>query len=818
MQDWILKLTGATVESGSSVVHMTPRVHEGVEWGWIFLLAVIFIGVVWGSYRWLPSELSRTRRVLLIGLRGLFIALLLGLLLRPVLVLTMSREIRRTLLVLVDSSQSMTLADPRIAPEDIQRAAIAKGLLDPTKGLSQPLDEGKTAELREMARTNVLRAVLQNERLNLLPALSDKFEVVPFTFGLGGQVRELPRARQIETQPGGESVRAGKFTLDDFKWVDTLGAPHAGTALGDSLREAIHRKRGQALAGVWVLTDGAHNSGDAPRVVAQSLRDAGVPVYFYGVGITSPRDIIIAGMEAPPTAFLEDELLVHVRVRSQGLLGKNGRLLLTLNGEVVAEETVAFGKDGEQRVPLRFKTNVAGEFDLRAHIAAREDETDPGNNEAFRRLRVVDDKIRVLFVEQAPRWDYRYLQAVLMRDRRVELKTLLLEGDPSIAQEENSPYLEKFPETKKDLFEYDVVVFGDVDPSRISTTQMENLNEFVSRFGGAFVMIAGRRYSPIGYADTPVADLLPVEFEPATLGGADPVFDQPIQVQLTPRGKGDPMLNLAGDGESNDAMWAAMPPIYWVAPVVAKPGATVLMVDPSRDTPQGKLPVMAQHEYGLGQVLYVGTDNTWRWRRNVGDRYYTRFWGQVNQRMAQQRFIGAEKRVQISLDSQNYNVGDRIRVYARLYQEGYEPSLEEVLRGVVSTTEEGHSPTEVPLKAVKGKPGLFFGEFVAPTAGQYQFHLQEAPDQKRDFTVAESSLEMAETAMNAKLMRDVAALTHGRFFREEDLHQLVKTIAAKPATVESRLELELWATPLYFLLILLVVTIEWVLRKWSYLK
>ena len=30
-----------------------------------------------------------------------------------------------------------------------------------------------------------------------------------------------------------------------------------------------------------------------------------------------------------------------------------------------------------------------------------------------RRLRVVDIKIRVLFVEQSPRWDYRYLQAVL---------------------------------------------------------------------------------------------------------------------------------------------------------------------------------------------------------------------------------------------------------------------------------------------------------------------------------------------------------------------------------------------------------------------
>ena len=119
MHDWILKLTGATVEPGSTVLDMTPRVYEGVEWGLMILLAAAFVAVIWGSYRWLPSELSRTRRVMLIGLRGLFIALLLGLLLRPVLVLTMSREIQRTLLVLVDSSQSMTLADPRIAPASI---------------------------------------------------------------------------------------------------------------------------------------------------------------------------------------------------------------------------------------------------------------------------------------------------------------------------------------------------------------------------------------------------------------------------------------------------------------------------------------------------------------------------------------------------------------------------------------------------------------------------------------------------------------------------------------------------------------------------
>ena len=107
--------------------------------------------------------------------------------------------------------------------------------------------------------------------------------------------------------------------------------------------------------------------------------------------------------------------------------------------------------------------------------------------------------------------------------------------------------------------------------------------------------------------------------------------------------------------------------------MASKPGAEVLLVNPNQEIGRGKVPVISRQQYGLGQVLYVGTDNTWRWRRNVGDLYYTRFWGQVNQRMAQQRFIGTDKRTQISLNKQNYMTGDRVRVYARLYQAGYEP-------------------------------------------------------------------------------------------------------------------------------------------------
>ena len=72
--------------------------------------------------------------------------------------------------------------------------------------------------------------------------------------------------------------------------------------------------------------------------------------------------------------------------------------------------------------------------------------------------------------------------------------------------------------------------------------------------------------------------------------------------------------------------------------------------------------------------------------------------------------------------------------------------------------------------------------------------------------------------MNENLLRELAAITGGGFYREENLHELPDRVASRTERILSPFEVELWSSPLYFLLILLVVTTEWVLRKLSYLK
>jgi hypothetical protein len=124
----------------------------------------------------------------------------------------------------------------------------------------------------------------------------------------------------------------------------------------------------------------------------------------------------------------------------------------------------------------------------------------------------------------------------------------------------------------------------------------------------------------------------------------------------------------------------------------------------------------------------------------------------------------------------------------------------------------------VTLRPIPEQPGLYRAEFVAPAAGNYQFWVEQDTATLLDFNVTEPKFELGETAMNELLLREIAATTDGAFFREEDLYKLPETISLKTERVRSPLEVELWASPFYFLLLIGVVTLEWVLRKFSYLK
>ena len=804
MSPFLLKLLGVKVEGTSGVAGVQFALRNGGMLNWIVFLGLGLAALTWWSH-WRDAReiVSPRKRYLLSGLRITLFALLLLLLLRPVLVFTVEGAIRRTLISLVDVSASMKIQDPRFDEADLKRAAIGIGALDARKGLEQKLDESKAANFKSVSRMGLLKGTLKNDQLKIYDRFARDFDLATFTFG------------QSLTDIAGDAT-AG--TVGAPSWIDKLDPTAPATALGDAVRELLTRKRGQPVAGIFLSTDGASNTGSDALEAARLARQEGVPLYIYGVGITSPRDIIVGNLFTQEVAFVKDELPVTVRVRGQGLRGQTGKIVLHLGEEVVASKDLTFENDDEMTVALPFTPKTMGEYELRASIDPRDDEAVKDNNSTSQRLKVIDSKIKVLYVESAPRWEFRYLQSVLLRDRRLEVKCFLMEGDPAIAEGEASPYLAKLPQTKEELFKYDLIILGDVGPKDFIGEQMDWLSDFVSKFGGSLLFLEGERNGPQAFHDTPLEKLLPVEAAENAVHTA--AADHATALELTAQGRTSPMLRLSPKEDENASIWQHFPRVYWTARVGrAKPAAQVLLQDSdtSKATRYGKMPVIAFQQYGLGQVLYVGTDNTWRWRRNANDRYYPLLWGQIAQKMGLQHILGGSKRTQLTVDKQSYSTGERVSLYARLYNPDYSPVHDPSVAAsyVVQGT---NTRQDVTLRAIPEQPGMYRGDFVALTPGLHQFSVKSDPQTVIQFSVTEPRYELGETAMNESVLKQMAEISGGGFYREENLYQLPDALRGKMERIQSTVDAELWSSPFFFALILGVSSTEWILRKKAQLK
>jgi len=680
--------------------------------------------------------------------------------------------------------------------------------------------------------------MLTNGRLQLLKKLGDTYDLVPYTFG---QTLQALAGGAGSPTPGGTPPPADGGPVKDTSFLNSITFDKPYTGIGDAVRGLLDLKRGQPLAGILLITDGGNNYGSQPVDAAALAQQDKVPLYIYGVGISSPHDIIVSQVYSPEVVFAKEEATAQVTIRSQAMKGRTAKLVLKLGDEVVGSQDVTFGEDGDQVISIKFLPKTKGEFELEASIEPLADEAVKDNNKASQRLRVIDGKVQVLYIEQKPRWEFRYLQAMLVRDRRLDPKFYLVEGDPEISKEEGSPYLAGLPTTRDDWMKYDVIIIGDFDSRLFNTEQMQSISDLVSTFGGGLIFLSGKNFMPDSYRRTPLEALFPIEFEGQT-SVAGTASTHQVQLNLTPAGQNSSTLRLATKDDENIAIWKGLPGIYWDARVTkAKPAAEVLLEDPSPEkaTRSGAMPVLALQSYGTGQTLFVGTDETWRWRRNIGEKYYTRFWGQVMLRLGLPRLLGASRLTQLTTERKHYVSGERVTISGRLYRSGFQPVIDPNVKGSVTIKpdEPGKVSTadlkkEVSLQSNPGKPGFYEGEIVVTTPGIYTFATELDPQSPLEFRVTEPKFEFGETALNVALLKKMAETSGGAFYREEDLYKMLEPSTADSSSettsgadkipsglggstmkVPSPQEVDIGFSPLYFSLMILVATIEWILRK-----
>ena len=545
-------------------------------WAWV-LLGVLALGVsVWGSR--LPVPIWA--RITLTTLRMLLLLTMGVLLAGPARVMRHASVRPDVTVVLVDQSGSMGLMDMPGLDSWQSRNQVANTLLEEVMG--------HWPQAREM---QVL-------------AFADK-AIWPFT-------------QSVHRTPEGATDLAATFS----RWRERIGQ--------------------RPVSGVVLLSDGRSDS--APDLTDWPQE---VPVHVVPLGqVEAMPGVSLTHLELPEIVFAGDPAPLDIQLHGTGLADVSRVQLTVRSGgpdappicQVRLSEALNLG---EGRFRLQLKDQPVGTHDLQVSVALLDVQDAPqheallSDNTLPGRLTVVDQPLRVLVVEQSPRWEYRYLRTLLLREEKtaaaegVQCALLLLDADRAFVPE-GKLARSGFPLRMEDLAPFDVVVLGDVDPARLSETQQQLLADHVRDNGAGLLMLGGARHNPHRWARTPLAGALPMRdpaaCQPAVLTDAAGVAPAAASLQW-----GLPVLTDPDTAQAD--RWPGWPqtgvsPLHFVLdPGALKPTAQVLL---NWQTSSARGPLLTRMRWGAGTCLFVGSDDLFRWRaRPEGRVHHQRLWLQM---------------------------------------------------------------------------------------------------------------------------------------------------------------------------------------------
>ncbi len=716
-----------------------------------------------------------------------------------------------------------------------------------------PADRARVDAIARRTRYELARDVLLHRpseegetRASFLADLQEDYQVKLYTFsseatetGASG-LTERPPATQPTTAP------------------TTQPAKRARTDLGAALEKVRRDFPARQLAGVIVLTDGRHNGAEGVERLARQFGTQRVPICPVVLGGSRPpRDAAIVALQAPETVFEKTNMYVTAELKLDGLAGQSVRVTLFDGEKNVDFRTVRVPAETfRTRVQLADEPKSVGLHSYRVELEKFDDEVFRANNTYPLTVSVTDEPTRVLLVEGRPRWEFRYLKNLFTgRDRSVALQYVLFEPDriegaeprkriPASASGANkSDEATDLPADEAEWMKFDVVILGDVAPAHLTGAHLESVRKFVTDRGGALVLVAGPRYMPHAFGGTAMDELAPATFAAAPAAPAD--AREAFRILLTSAGRESVIMRQKVDAEENLALWRSVPDVYWRHPTVeAKPAATVLACAMGGEAPafmkadpdaaaeeiaalrrayERRNALIMHHTVSWGRVLMLGFDRTWRLRYRVGDTHHHKFWGQVLRWATSEKLPAGTPLVRIGTDRPRYRPDERVRVRAKIVREDLSPLISDEV--AVKVLDGDKVILRKTLQYVRDSAGMYEGDLGVLPSATYQAEL-DAPVARRllardntekvatEFSVdPATSIEQIELTPDRGLLGRLAGLTGGQVSDPPEARRLLGALGEAELVLSQRRQVEIWNSWPLLVVMVLLVTAEWLVRK-----
>lgn len=753
-------------------------VGTGAQWPHAALIVLAAEGVLWAvrSYQRTTSPVSPFSRRTMLALRILAILLLAAYASRPSLAYERTREVRRVLLVGIDTSASMARAD---MPADWAQSQV------------QP-------DTQRIGRATSVRDAF-TDQMSALEDLARTAEVRLFQFARSAS----------PTVPVDETQAVSRL----------LSAPTDGqaTAIGDSLINAVSEmdRARRELAAVVLVSDGNQNTVDRYSLerLVEDLALRQIPLHAVGAGwetVTAATTSLQARqITSPDEVNAFRRLQINAEIRAIGLAGREVEITCTFADEQIETVTRTIGSDDQTlqprfvHVPLQAGYHrVAVEVKLLGE-PPRSLQLTPTVSKL---VHVVDRELRILYVEGKIRYENKYIAQALATAQRFTVDRRVILTPPD---ERQGNGLSDDPD---DWLMYHAILLGDVPADRFTPKQIEIMAELVDQKGKGLGMLGGTQAFAAGnWASTPLADILPVDV-PESRGQ----LERPVNVAPTRQGLQSSLMRIAPDQDDIADTWARLQQLKGANKLSPKQAATVLAT-----SDQGE-PLIVQGRFGTGRTLAIAFDTTYQWVLTPKDtaQLQKRFWRQVALYLANPKgniWITTDQPV---YDLQQLATGAQVvQVAAGIENASGRPILQGAKEKLTLIDPQGSERTiellpQEQMRTGRLSPPTRTGAYRLVIEGQVDGETLRA---EHRFQVIRRDLEGRDVLADHDRLRELTRATGGRFVKLAELPSLLDELPdqARPRLVTERDPEPLWKAWAWHVaaIAIALLCLEWSWRK-----
>jgi hypothetical protein len=450
-------------------------------------------------------------------------------------------------------------------------------------------------------------------------------------------------------------------------------------------------------------------------------------------------------------------------------------------------------------VNFGYTPKSGGEKKLTLSVSELEGEFTYANNKKVFYLNVLDNKLNVLLISGTPSSDLTFIKDALSLDENIKVRT--------ITQIASGRYIEK--QNNEQQIDSADIIFLIGFPTQ--DTNMELLRKTADAIN--------RRGVPYFISVTELVDYVKLKtFEKElgfSIGRNNPRLNE-VLPSISTSDMRHPLLQ--NNAVNPMDAWAKLPPVMQPdADFRAKPESEVLAEVKLNNVPVNT-PLIISRKLGSRRSVAVLAKNIWRWKLQTAPRELDLFDRFIVNSVKWLNTREDQKQVKINTSRKVYSAGEEVEFSGQVYDETFnsisDAEVEVIIKGE-------HDEYKVLLNSIGG--GLYEGTFQPPSPGDYSYKGTALRDNKKigddngRFNIGEMDIEMTDPLMNKEMLTSLAVNTGGKFFtagNHEEIFELIKLVNQSSTREKTEVkEFNLWSNEWFLIIVILLLGIEWFIRK-----